>query len=73
MITIVLLSALLVFVSVVLLGVRIFFTKDGKFPDTHVGRNKKMKEKGIHCAQTQDRMERNKKNLLEIINHIEQI
>lgn len=72
MITIVLLSILLVLIGVVLLGVRVFFTKGGKFPDTHVGHNKAMRKRGIHCAQTQDFQERNKKNLFETFD-IEQL
>lgn len=46
-----------------LLGVRVFFTKNGKFPNSHVGGNKHLAKKGIFCAQTQDRMAR--KSLFE--------
>ncbi len=39
-----------------LLGIRILLQKDGKFPDTHIGGNRNMARKGIHCASTQDRI-----------------
>ncbi|MDL2223317.1 hypothetical protein LJB98_04370 [Bacteroidales bacterium OttesenSCG-928-M11] len=62
-----LLSVAIVLICVLLLGIRIFFTKGGRFPDTHVGHNKAMKERGIKCAQTQDYQERKKKNFLDLI------
>lgn len=40
---------------VLLLGIRIFFVKDGKFPNTHIEGNRLLKDKGIHCANAQDR------------------
>ena len=39
----------------VLLGVKVFFTKGGKFPNGHVSGNKALRKKGIGCAQSQDR------------------
>ena len=66
MIYVVLLSLVLVVLSVLLLGIKVFFTKDGRFPETHVGNNKALREKGIHCAKTQDLQERNKKNLFDL-------
>lgn len=48
-------SSVLILGAVLLLGVRVFFVKDGKFPNTHVGGNKALKEKGIGCATSQDR------------------
>ncbi|MDL2224084.1 hypothetical protein LJB92_02085 [Bacteroidales bacterium OttesenSCG-928-M06] len=61
------LSLILVLISVVLLGVNVFFTKRRKFPNTHVSGNKVLKEKGIHCATSQDREERKKKNLFDLV------
>jgi hypothetical protein len=55
--TILLLTIGIVAVAIALLGVRIFFTKKGKFPNLHVGGNKAMAERGIYCVQTQDYME----------------
>jgi len=40
------------------LGISTFFSKKKKFPDTHIGKNKAMKERDIHCAATTDRKER---------------
>jgi len=39
----------LVGLSVLLLGVRVFFVKGGKFPNTHIHGNKAMQERGITC------------------------
>ena len=47
-------------VAILLLGVKIFFTKDGKFPNGHVSGNKEMRKRGVTCAQSQDRAERRK-------------
>ncbi|MDE6269167.1 MAG: hypothetical protein K2M04_08820 [Muribaculaceae bacterium] len=46
----VLLSVLLVAVAVLLLGVRVFFVKGGRFPSTHVHDNPALRRKGISCA-----------------------
>lgn len=48
-------TLLIVAVCVVLLGVNIFFRKNGKFPNTHVSGNKALRKKGIGCVQSQDR------------------
>ena len=55
-----LLVLLIVGVSVLLLGVRVFFVKGGKFPNTHVSGNKALRKKGIGCVQSQDREARRK-------------
>ena len=46
---------LIVAISVALLGVKVFFVKGGRFPNTHVGGNKAMRDKGIGCVVSQDR------------------
>ena len=48
-------SAVLLFVGVLLLGIRIFFVKGGEFPNIHIGGNQALKSNGVHCATTQDR------------------
>jgi len=58
MIKVLLLTFLIVVICVLLLGIRVFFTKNGTFPDTHIGKNKAMKKRGIHCAKTQDMIAR---------------
>ncbi len=40
------------------LGIGMLIRKKGKFPETHIGRNQQMKERGIHCANTTDALER---------------
>ncbi|MDR0427792.1 MAG: hypothetical protein LBH12_04215 [Dysgonamonadaceae bacterium] len=67
MVTVILLSFILILFSILLLGVNVFFSKKRKFPNTHVSGNKTLREKGIHCAITQDREARNRKNLFDLI------
>ena len=49
------LNSYLIKAYLVLLGVKVFFTKGGKFPNGHVSGNKALRQKGIGCAQSQDR------------------
>ena len=51
----VLISLLIVAICVLLLGVKVFFVKGGKFPNGHVSGNKALRKKGIGCVQSQDR------------------
>lgn len=60
-----LLTVIILVICVLLLGVRVFFVKGGKFPETHVSGNKALGKKGISCSRSQDRMERKRKNLFE--------
>ena len=39
-----------------LMSVRLLFKRNGRFVNTHIGSNKAMKNKGVFCATTQDRM-----------------
>ena len=48
-------TLLIVAISIVLLGIKVFFVKGGKFPNGHVGGNKAMRDRGIGCVQSQDR------------------
>lgn len=57
-----LISLLIIAIAMVCLGFKVFFSKTGKFPNTHVSGNKYLRERGIYCVQTQDRMARNKDN-----------
>lgn len=45
----------LLMIAILLMGVRVFFTKKGEFPNTHIGASKAMQDRGIHCATSQDR------------------
>lgn len=51
----VLITLLIVAICIALLGLRIFFSKKGKFPNTHISGSKAMRKKGIGCVQSQDR------------------
>ena len=48
-------SFILLLVGVLILGYRIFFTKNGQFPNIHIGGNEHLKSKGVSCATSQDR------------------
>ncbi len=50
MLMVLLATLILVVIAVLLLGIRVFFVKGGKFPNTHVEGNKALHRKGIHCA-----------------------
>lgn len=50
----VLLSILLLSIAVVAMAITILVKKDGKFPESKIGHNKKIRKKGIECAFTQD-------------------
>ena len=42
-------------IAVLLMGIRVFFSKKGEFPNTHIGASKEMQKRGISCATSQDR------------------
>lgn len=48
----------LVAIAFALMSIRILIKKKGDFSSQHVGDSKALKKEGIHCAQTQDKMER---------------
>lgn len=51
----ILITLLIVAICVLLLGVKVFFVKGGKFPNTHVSGNEALRRKGVGCVQSQDR------------------
>ena len=51
----ILITCIFVAIAFILMGLRVFFTKNGRFPDTHIGGNEALRKKGITCAKTQDR------------------
>lgn len=55
-----LLAVALMALVMVGLALQILFKKGGKFPNTHIGSNKYMKEHGVTCAQTFDKIEQAK-------------
>lgn len=47
-------SLIIIACAILLLGIRVFFVKGGKFPNLHIDGNKALRKKGIHCAKSQD-------------------
>ena len=58
MLNLMLITLAIVAICVALLGVKVFFTKAGKFPHFHISGNKEMKKRGIDCVESQDRQAR---------------
>ncbi len=59
-------SFIIIGLLALLLGIKVLFTKDGSFPETHIDGNQALKEKGISCAKSQDKQMRKHKNLFEL-------
>ncbi len=55
-----LVAIVLVAIAFAGLAIKILFEKRGQFPNLHIGGNKHMKERGITCAQTFDKIEQAK-------------
>ena len=45
----------ILFVAILLMGIRVFFTRKGEFPNTHIRESEAMRKRGIGCATSQDR------------------
>jgi len=69
----ILVVVLLLIIAVLLLGIRVFFTKSGKFSNTHVGKNEAMRKKGIGCVSSQDREARQNIKELHTSNIVKQL
>ena len=54
LIKLIILSAVIVLFAVAGLGIRILFRPQGRFPETHVGKNAEMRKRGISCARDTD-------------------
>ena len=61
MIAILLLTLAIVGLAVLLLGVKIFFVKGGKFPNTHIHDNPEMRKRGITCVRDDEFLTNNNK------------
>ncbi|HBL77259.1 MAG TPA: hypothetical protein DD458_18680 [Prolixibacteraceae bacterium] len=59
-IKVILLAIVLVTLALFGLAISILLKKGGQFPNTHIGGNKYLKQKGVSCAQTFDKMEQAK-------------
>ncbi len=55
---VILLSIVLMGIIFFLFSIRIILQKNGKFPNSHIGGNKALSDKGIQCATTQDKLAR---------------
>lgn len=42
------------------LSIRVILRKNGRFSSQHISQNKRMREKDIHCVNTQDYEDRHK-------------
>lgn len=60
MLKVLLLAMVLVLIAIAIMGFRVFFMKDKKFPETEVGHNKEMRKRKIYCAKASDKIERKK-------------
>ena len=49
-----LVTLVIVGLAVLLLGVKIFFVKGGRFPNTHIHDNPEMRKRGIKCARDKE-------------------
>ena len=59
----ILISVGFLLISFVFLAIKVLFVKNGTFPKTLVSQSKALREKGVHCVQTQDYEERHKQGL----------
>ncbi len=65
MLTTYLITVIILVICTLLLSVKVLLKKGGEFPNTHIGGNKALGKKGIHCAKTQHREALKQKNLEE--------
>ena len=58
-------------VAMLLLSIGVILRKDHSFRSQHIHQNKRMKEDGIHCALSEDKLERKRSvKQLQIKNYI---
>ena len=62
-----LLGIAILFIAIMLMGIKVFFTKKDEFPNTQIGGSKAMRDRGISCATSQDREASNRESLIEQI------
>ena len=67
MIKTILVGIIVLFIAILFMGIKVFFTKKGKFPDLHISNHQAMKDRGISCATSQDRESFNKQNIFDRI------
>lgn len=69
----ILISLLIVGIAILLLGIRVFFTKKGEFPSSHVSAQPALRKKGITCHREQHTEAVRRKGLKELIEETEQV
>lgn len=67
MIKTMLISIAVLMIGVLLMGIKTFFTKKGKFPSLHISDSQAMKDRGISCATSQDKEAFRRESLVEKI------
>lgn len=60
-----LVSVILISIAVLLLSIKILLVRGGRFPNTHVGGQKAMQDRGISCHTSQHRQAIERRNLAE--------
>lgn len=55
--TVLLVSVVVLAIAMLGLALNIIFKKDGKFPETEIGHNKAMRDRGISCVKCDERGE----------------
>ena len=53
-IELILLTAALLGIAILIMGIKVFFKKGAKFPETSIGKNKEMKKLGLKCAKHEE-------------------
>lgn len=51
----ILLSIGVILLCIIMLGIKVLFVKNGKFPSSHIHDNEALRKKGISCAGEQQR------------------
>lgn len=69
----ILIPVLIVFVAVFLLGFKVFLSKEGKFPNIHIGGSKALKDRGVSCATSQDADAQKAKPKIDVLKIIHEI
>ena len=57
MIQVLIITAVLLALAFLGLGISVLFKKGGKFPEHRVGHNKEMRKRKVDCIKTQDKIE----------------
>jgi len=65
MLKLIIISSGILALCFVFLAIGMIISRKRTFPKTHVSQNKALRDKGIHCVQTQDFEERHKKGLYD--------